>query len=74
MQDQHKAIQDGQSNSKFDDMIVFNNDDDQASPYLVAPQYKPLAIYDKKRERRMQHLSQKIKENQRRNLSSKQYG
>jgi hypothetical protein len=31
--------------------------------YLVAPSYKPLAIYDKKRNRRLTHLKNKIEEN-----------
>ena len=43
---------------------------DSIQPYLVAPQYKPLAIFDKDRERRRKYLKKKISEGQQRTMQS----
>jgi len=77
VEDQERAriIQDGASAAinQLDGIGVLDDDEVQPNSYLVAPQYERLAIYDRKRDRRRQTLSQRIKENQRKNLSNKQY-
>tara|TARA_B110000285_G_scaffold220790_1_gene272946 strand:- start:100 stop:345 length:246 start_codon:yes stop_codon:yes gene_type:complete len=47
---------------------------DQMETYLVAPTYKPLAIYDKKRNRRLAKIKNHIEDNElTRSVTEKNY-
>lgn len=59
-----QKVKEDRLESGADTENIQNEEDtyEELQPFLVEPQYIPLPIFDKKRERRMQHLAKKIKE------------